>query len=304
VSTIVAAQAQSCHMRELDLCAATLVVFTQSPSGLAVTENDLNKQCSYLKEADNCLKNFIKRCTTPIQRQMVSFMGEGSNDLLEDYCKPGTELRKAYLKHATCLNTAQNSHQKTCIKDLQVALEVMTSINADNWQKRMPIGCCSYKRFEKCIGAQVEKKCGKEAMDFINQVLKRAFSRMPDMVCRNYKPDQGECAIVLPASGTAPKGESGCIQPRVSYHIHMNCLANWIFILADRIQALNPDQSSQGCSQPTRMFKGVYALGGFHVNKVKGCDLVREFEFQSIPFFQLFQTAKQDPILMPLPVSN
>lgn len=194
-------------MRELDLCAATLVVFTQSPSGLAVTENDLNKQCGYLKEADNCLKNFIRRCTTPIQRQMVSFMGEGSNDLLDDYCKPGTELRKAYLKHATCLNGAQKTHQKTCIKDLQVALEVMTSVNADNWQKRIPIGCCSYKRFEKCIGDQVEKKCGKEALEFISLVLKRAFSRMPDMVCRNYKPEQGECAKVLPALGSTPKGK-------------------------------------------------------------------------------------------------
>lgn len=197
---------QSCHMRELDLCAATLVVFTQSPSGLAVTENDLNKQCGYLKEADNCLKNFVRRCTTSLQRQMVTFMGEGSRDLLDDYCRPGTELRRAYLKHATCLNGAQKTHQKTCIKDLQVALEAMTSINADNWQKRIPIGCCSYKRFELCLGSQVEKKCGKEALDFINLVLKRAFSRMPDMVCRNYRPEVGECAAVLPALGTSPKG--------------------------------------------------------------------------------------------------
>lgn len=172
-----------------------------------MNENDLNKQCGYLKEADNCLKNFISRCTTPIQRQMVAFMGEGSNDLLDDYCKPGTELRKAYLKHATCLNSAQKSHQKSCIKDLQVSLEALTSINTENWQKRIPIGCCSYKRFEHCIGSQVEKKCGKEALDFINLVLKRAFSRMPDMVCRNYKPEKGDCASILPPVGSTPKGK-------------------------------------------------------------------------------------------------
>lgn len=194
-------------MRELDLCAATLVVFTQSPAGLAVTDSDLNKQCGYLKEADNCLKNFISRCTTPLQRQMVTFMGEGSNDLLEDYCKPGTELRKAYLKHATCLNSAQRSHQKVCIKDLQTSLEVLTSIDTDNWQKRIPIGCCAYRRFENCIGSQVEKKCGKEALDFINLVLKRAFSRMPDMVCRNYKPEGSECKSILPPVGASPKGK-------------------------------------------------------------------------------------------------
>lgn len=199
------AEAQSCHMRELDLCAATLIVFTQSPAGLAVNDHDLNRQCGYLKEADNCIKNYTRRCATPVQRQMVSFMGEGPMDLLEEYCKPGTEIRKAYLKHATCLNGAQKSHQKVCIKDLQIAFESLTS-TGDNLQKRLPLGCCTFKRFENCIGSQVEKKCGKEALNFINLVLKRAFSRMPDMLCRNYKPDGRECKAVLPQPGTQPKG--------------------------------------------------------------------------------------------------
>ena len=193
-------------MRELDLCAATLVVFTQNPSGLAVNDNDLNKQCGYLREADNCLKTFMQRCTTPIQRQLIAFMGEGSSDLLDDYCKPGTELRKAYLKHATCLNSAQKNHQKSCIKDLQVSLEALTSISDDDWQKRIPLGCCAYRRFEDCIGSQVEKKCGKEALDFIQLVLQRAFSRLPDMLCRNYKPEGNDCKLILPKNGTSPKG--------------------------------------------------------------------------------------------------
>lgn len=138
---------------------------------------------------------------------MVAFVGEGSSDLLDDYCKPGTELRKAYLKHATCLNGAQKSHQKACIKDLQASFETLTSIGADNWQKRIPVGCCTYRRFEQCIDNQVEKKCGKEALNFINMILKRAFSRMPDMICRNYKPDGNECKAILPSVGTTPKGK-------------------------------------------------------------------------------------------------
>lgn len=196
-------------MRELDLCAATLVIFTQNPSGLAVTDHDLTKQCGYLREADTCMRNFMKRCTTPLQQQMMSFMGEGSMELLDEYCKPGTELRKAYLKHATCLNSAQKSHQKACIKDLQVSLETLTaSFNSttENWGKRVSTGCCTYRRFEQCLGSQVEKKCGKEALNFINLVLKRAFSRMPDMLCRKYKSESTECKAILPAPGTMPKG--------------------------------------------------------------------------------------------------
>lgn len=196
---------QSCHLRELDLCAATLVVFMQTSSGLAINEQDLTKQCGYLREADTCMKNYTRRCTTPLQRQMVGFMGEGPMDLLEEYCKPGSDLRKAYLKHATCLNGSQKNHQKTCIKDLQVAFEQLTS-DAENLTKRLPLGCCTFRRFESCIGSQVEKKCGKEALNLINLILKRAFSRMPDMLCRNYKPDGADCKAVLPVSGTQPKG--------------------------------------------------------------------------------------------------
>lgn len=177
----------------------------QTSSGLAVNEQDLNKQCGYLREADNCMKNYTRRCTTPIQRQMVGFMGEGPMDLLEEYCKPGSEIRKAYLKHATCLNGSQKTHQKACIKDLQVAFESLTA-DAENLTKRLPLGCCTLKRFESCIGNQVEKRCGKEALNLINLILKRAFSRMPDMLCRNYKPDGAECKAVLPAPGTQPKG--------------------------------------------------------------------------------------------------
>lgn len=143
---------------------------------------------------------------TQLQRQMVTFMAEGSMDLLDEYCKPGTPLRQSYLKHATCLNSAQKNHQKACIKDLQAAFEILT-LGGDNWQKRIPVGCCTYRRFETCIGNHVEKKCGKEALNFVNLVLKRALSRMPDMICRNYKPEGNECKSILPPSGTTPKGK-------------------------------------------------------------------------------------------------
>lgn len=193
------------------MCAATLVVFMQSPSGLAISDNELNKQCGYLKEADSCLRNYTSRCMTPLQRQIVTFLGDGSMQMLDEYCKPGTELRKSYLKHATCLNSVQKNHQKACIKDLQTAFETLTapstSTNESGLLKRAPIACCTFKRFEHCINSQVEKKCGKEALHFISLVLKRALSRMPEMVCKNYKNDGTECKSLLPPPGTLPKGE-------------------------------------------------------------------------------------------------
>jgi len=198
----VGARAQSCHLRELDLCAATLLVFTQNPSGIATSDNELNKQCGYLREADVCLRNFTRRCTTPLQRELINFVTEGSMRLLNEYCTPGTQLRQSYLKHAPCLNQAQKN-QRTCVKDLQAALEVVTTVE---WDKRIPAGCCSYRRFIACTENLVESKCGKEAVEFMNLLLRMALSRLPDIVCQGYGPENAECRQLLPAPGTNPKG--------------------------------------------------------------------------------------------------
>jgi len=192
----------SCHLRELDLCAATLLVFTQSPSGVATGENELDKQCGYLKEADSCLRNFTRRCTTPLQRELIGFVTEGSLRLLDEYCTRGSQLRQSYLKHASCLNVATRG-QKTCIKDLQAAFEVITSVE---WDKRIPAGCCAYRQLMKCTENLIETKCGKEAVEFMHLLLRMALSRLPDIVCQGYTPQSQSCKSLLPPPGTAPKG--------------------------------------------------------------------------------------------------
>jgi len=67
----------NCHLRELDYCAATILIFTQNPSGIATTESQLTKQCGYLHEAEQCFYNFTQKCTTPLQRELISFLTEG-----------------------------------------------------------------------------------------------------------------------------------------------------------------------------------------------------------------------------------
>lgn len=193
---------QSCHLRELDLCAATLLVFTQNPAGIATTDGDLNKQCGHLHEADGCLKNFTKKCSTPLQRELITFVSEGSSRLLNEYCTEGTAVRQNYLKHAPCLNQAQKG-QRSCVKDLQAALETVTSVE---WDKRIPAGCCAYRRFQGCTEGIVEKNCGKEAVEFMNIMLRMALSRLPDIVCQGYGSDNPECRQLLPPPGTNPKG--------------------------------------------------------------------------------------------------
>lgn len=204
--TGVSAQAQSCHLRELDLCAATLLVFVQSPGGLAVNEAEINKQCVHLREADTCLRNFTKRCMTPLQRELINFTANSTYQLMDDYCAKGSAFRSSYLKHASCLNQVQKKEQKNCIRDLQVALEALSSASNGETSKRIHLACCAYRRFDSCMSHQVESKCGKEALQFVRSTVERITSRLPDKFCRNQKPEGQECKTLLPKPGTLPKG--------------------------------------------------------------------------------------------------
>lgn len=221
----------SCHLRELDLCAASMLVFTQAPNGLATNDNDINKQCLHLKDADSCLRNYTRRCMTPVQREVTTFMSNSSLQLLDEYCTKGSKLRQTYLKHSKCLNEIQKKQEhKSCMRDLQNSLEILTSNQhlptskqelqkqkrfSDKSQfsdtdassgKRLQLACCTFRRFEVCLGTQMEKRCGKETIQFVKTVMRRATSRLPETVCRNFKPDGAECLALLPKSGLAPKG--------------------------------------------------------------------------------------------------
>jgi len=132
-----------------------------------------------------------------LQRELISFVTEGSLRLLSEYCTPGTQLRQSYLKHALCLNQATKG-QKNCLQDLQAALEVVTSVE---WDRRIPAGCCAYRRFQLCTENLVESKCGKEAVEFMNILLRMAVSKLPDIVCQGYGPKHPECRH-LPPPGT------------------------------------------------------------------------------------------------------
>ncbi|KAI1278477.1 hypothetical protein HDE_14387 [Halotydeus destructor] len=204
----------TCHLRELDLCAATLIVFAQSPTGAALGDDDLDKQCTYIREAETCLRNYTSRCATPLQKDMLGFLTDGSLKLMDQFCTRGSKLRTSYLKHAGCLNqVTRNGATKPCIKDLQAAFEEITTAKFD---KRIPTGCCAFRKMSKCTEALVSEKCGKDSVDFMKQLMRMALSRMPDIVCQDYAAESQTCKQLLPPPGAAPKqGRSTSVLSRL-----------------------------------------------------------------------------------------
>lgn len=130
-------QEETCHLRELDLCLASVAVFTQNSNPHPVTNNEINRQCKILLETETCLSNFTHRCMTDMQSQLFTMFADGGLDSIRELCKPHSKLRESYLKHGDCVN-AQNKGQRVCMRDFQASLEKAVDIE---WQDRLKLGC-------------------------------------------------------------------------------------------------------------------------------------------------------------------
>ncbi|XP_022247643.1 uncharacterized protein LOC106464231 isoform X2 [Limulus polyphemus] len=192
--------ALSCHLNELDICVATL--FFSQKEGFAETENELNRQCSFIQETQQCLKNYTQLCMTSVQRDLLDFVGEGTDLLVKEYCSNGTDIRRRYLEKSSCLNEA-TKNLSLCLNDLQVGLD---TIGVATFDKRVPTTCCTYQRYLECVGKTVEDQCGEEAVKFLQELLRIAVCHLPDVICTGYGPQNKECVKLLPPSGTEPKG--------------------------------------------------------------------------------------------------
>lgn len=204
VAQVQVVSAKSCHLRELDLCLASVLVFAQAPQNNKVTENDINKQCHYFGDTENCFKNYTNSCATKSQRLLIDFLSDGVLTTFKDYCTPGNNLRRLFIKHGECLNLQRPKTNK-CLIDLQAAIE-RTTQDAANWRDRPMTLCCAYDRYKSCMYNVIEPACGKEAVDLGETFVKSLFSRAVQVTCSRYKHTSRVCKLSLPPKGTQPKG--------------------------------------------------------------------------------------------------
>jgi len=196
------ARAQSsCHLRELDLCAAGVLGYAQR--GYPTTDNDLNKMCGAIREAQNCIKSFTQRCSTSQQRGFIDLFLQGGLGGLSEFCKQGSQIRKTYLTHASCLNRAQRN-QRPCLKDFQTGVEVFTQMT---WDKQLKTGCCAIRRLRDCNDKVIRQVCGDEAVNSLEEMTSSLMPKVAKLVCSEMDPAGKLCTSLLPASGTTFTGE-------------------------------------------------------------------------------------------------
>ncbi|PRD24653.1 UNVERIFIED_CONTAM: hypothetical protein NCL1_43127 [Trichonephila clavipes] len=203
------ASAQSCHLREVDLCVATMIFHYQG-SGVPTDESGVEQLCESIEETTQCLRNYTSKCMTPVQREVLQLVTEGSQATVKDFCSPGSELRAKFLKHAKCLGEVHaDDSMRECMVDMQVAVETVTTTNFD---KRVGTLCCGFRRFLDCGEKLTEQKCGREAVEMGRTVAELAVTELPNVVCNSFDPNSSSCQALLPPKGSTPKGTQSSSQ--------------------------------------------------------------------------------------------
>ena len=188
----------TCHLRELDICAANLAVFAQG-AGKFDTQAMIDRQCGAITDAAECISNYTELCLTDTQKQLSDILFDGASKIQKEYCNKSSNLRAMYVQHAPCLSEV-SKEQKSCLKLLQAGLE---SLNKAPWNKRIPYLCCTYHRLRGCFEDLVKAKCGNDPLDMLHQLLRAVFSRIPDLMCTEHKDDSDTCHEV---PRTVPEG--------------------------------------------------------------------------------------------------
>lgn len=121
----------SCHLRELEICAIGGLSILQNPNGLPVREVELKRQCEFFNESVQCFEDFKGRCLHQLQVSVLDLFTSQLNGLAEQFCEPQSELRKNYTRHVACLRNIQRKFQRRCATDLQVGFEAIHKTSAD-----------------------------------------------------------------------------------------------------------------------------------------------------------------------------
>ena len=197
---VIGVRSDGCHMREFDLCFATLAGLAK-PSGVPRTEAELDHQCGFLVETEECIEDYVDDCMPEMMKLLADHVLNGTSQLREDFCTNGSKLRTGFIEHGDCLSIMM-TESKPCIQDLNVAFELVTNNDTDA-SDRTGLMCCSVSRAKKCMKEIIAEKCGEGALNFLEEMKSPVMGRLASLICEEY-PDEHEMCERLPPSGTPP----------------------------------------------------------------------------------------------------
>jgi len=241
----------NCHLKEIDKCMEKMEAMGKRPqaSDIITTDAGIDELCKTVSGSMDCIKGFMKKCGTPIQRELFDFMLEQFVESVNLFCNTG-ETRKTFLEHSPCINSkvlVTKAYHKNCVNDIFAALDkgqrLFNSTLDDpelfNFEKTsakglsdklLDLSCCSYNRFDKCSNDLIVKECGQGAVDAMNNFAQKTFGGSMNRFCPKsmFNPTKASCTSVLPPTGSDPKIADLNKNPIGKYMLtYMNFLFNF-----------------------------------------------------------------------------
>lgn len=81
-------KADQCHGKEIDKCYEQLQSFSKAdrPADILKTKDGVDKLCNTFNTVVECQKGYIKKCATPLQKELFDFFLESFTKTVEEFC--------------------------------------------------------------------------------------------------------------------------------------------------------------------------------------------------------------------------
>lgn len=193
---------KSCDKPIIDACATTLFVFGRRDVYLPQNFDEMVPHCQEEFDAEDCIKNFARRCLPPFERQVTRMLILGAGQVLRKRCtKEGT---REYLSHYKCIKrTIPSLHD---LMDQLIFTLMSVSQGKLDDELKIPTSCCAFARFMGAANRVVRLACAdfdREAEEYIGVKMIRGYvNDVLDLSCQGYELNSDKCArIKLPSGG-------------------------------------------------------------------------------------------------------
>lgn len=177
------------------------MVFGRRDVYLPQNYQEMVPHCQEEFDAEDCIKNYARKCLPPFERQVAGMLILGAGQVLRKRCSP--EGTKEYLTHYKCIKkTIPTLHDAM---DQLIYTLMSVSDEKDN-DIKIPNSCCSFARFQDLANKIVRAGCDdfdKKAEEYIGiKMVKGYVSDVLDLSCQGYELNSDKCnRIKLPTGG-------------------------------------------------------------------------------------------------------
>lgn len=213
-------------MQEFCSCFDVVISYINSlpRRSLPKTEDDINAVCTTANTTGHCLKDFSKRCMTPIQRELAGLMTEGFKEFYDQLCVSiPSKIRTDYLAHGECLNKVTQGEGTNNL--LHYFLAVFQRFLTLKHSDKIQYLCCGYTKIYHAFRSDVVNTCTEEAAQAIERIYHLMLAQLPNVICTGVDGDSEECTAILPPPGAKPTEE---IKENAIYKTVFNLLKNYL----------------------------------------------------------------------------